>query len=209
MAIKNNKSLLTTYIIIYLISLVATYFIDQGITLKVEPVPLLKAVSSAFGPMFVGVWVINKYAWRWYWFRKILGIKLPYIHGRWKGYIRSSFTQHSVRNPIVIEIWQELDEIRLWYFDKNAVTKSLIAGFALEHEAAPPRLYCVYYNEPIRTDQKKLQPHNGVMEFFITSKDKQMKGVYYNNPHQRPTYGEIHLEFVNRKLLGGFEDAAK
>lgn len=206
---KHTKErLITIYILVYLISLVFTYFADQGVTTTVAPLPLIKAVSGAFGPTFAVIWFINKKAWRWKWFRSITGLRVPYIHGRWEGFIKSSYTQHAKKHTVVIEIWQEIDNVRLWYFDENAITTSLIAGFYIEHEAAPPRLMCIYYNEPIKTSQKSLQPHQGVMDLVIYANEQRIKGIYYNNPHQRKTYGEIYLELKSRVLKKGFEDEA-
>ena len=198
---KDEKRLYICYTIIYVFVVVTIYNVIQGFpATTIEPGPFFRAILSSFGPAFLLVLVVNIYIWRWAFFRKILGIKTPYIHGRWEGYIRSIYTEHRQKHTVAVEFWQTLHKINIWYYDENAITNSLVADFSTDAEGGPYRLYCVYRNQPIKTDQKNLQVHSGVMDLLVRDEGKTIIGIYYNNPHQRSTYGEIILNFVDRKL---------
>lgn len=147
-------------------------------------------------------WIGRWKAWRWRPTRRLLGFPTPFIHGRWEGSIRSTYSKHAVNHPVAAEFSQTIDGINVWYYDVNAITRGLVAGFSRGSEGGPSTLYCVYQNQPIKTDQPKLKTHNGVMELYIEPSETRILGVYYNNPHQRQTYGDIDLRFVGRKLRG-------
>jgi hypothetical protein len=212
---KDEKRLYIINTVIYVACVILVYLLIAGIptsqsnlngttqtteVLGIDLKLLIRAIFSAFGPAFFIIVLINKYVWRYRWFRKIAGIQIPYIHGRWVGYIKSTYTQHKEKHPVVVEFWQTLQYIRVWYYDENAITHSLIADFELATEGGPMSVLCIYRNKPIRTDQKALQQHHGVMEMFVDDETKEIHGIYYNNPHERSTYGEIHLNFSGRKL---------
>jgi hypothetical protein len=139
---------------------------------------------------------------RWFWkvslIRVILGIKTPYIHGRWKGYLKSSFDNFKTQFPIVIEIHQIYKFIRLTYYDEKAVSHGLLARFIIE-EGTQPKLLCVYRNEPIVASQE-LQMHYGTMILTISREANEMRGVYFNYYLQRGTYGELYVKLESRKL---------
>jgi len=107
-----------------------------------------------------------------------------------------------------VEFWQTLNKIQVWYYDENAVTRSLIADFVMDAEGGPMRIYCIYLNQPIRTHQPTLQYHQGVMDLYVDDDAQEIHGTYYNNPHQRNTHGEMHIKYVNRKLLKKFNNIA-
>jgi len=201
---REDKRLYGSYFLFYLfvVAVLYLYFSDFSLTLKWRP--LARAIFTALGVSFLFILAVKKYLWKLRWFRAIFGIQIPYIHGRWEGHIRSSYTKHKEYHPVVVEFSQDLDRINVWYYDENAITYSLLADFSLEPEGGPPRLFCVYRNQPLKTDQKRRQLHDGVMQLLVDPSGTKIAGIYYNNPHQRTTYGEIELKFVGRKLLRKF-----
>lgn len=220
---KDEKRLYIINTVVYLICVVIVYLFyagipatqtAPGITPQSAKIPaidlklLMRAIFSAFGPAFFIIILINKYVWRNKLFRKIAGIQIPYIHGRWEGYIKSTYKEHKEKHAVVVEFWQTLQKIRVWYYDENAITHSLIADFELATEGGPMSVLCIYRNKPIRTHQKTLQQHHGVMELFVDDEAHEIQGIYYNNPHERSTHGEIHLEFVGRTLGKKFKFVA-
>lgn len=214
---KDEKRLYIIGTVIYLVIVVAAYLLLGGIpgpTSGPNPQSLLLGVDikllgklclSAFGPALLIILLINNYVWRWRWFRLLAGIRTPCVHGRWEGFLRSTYTNHKKKHKIAIEFWQTLQKIRVWYYDENAITHSRIADFVLDTEGGPMRIFCIYQNEPIRTHQATLQNHQGVMNLYVHDESHEIHGTYYNNPHQRVTHGEIHLTFVGRKLRRKFE----
>jgi hypothetical protein len=218
---KDEKRLYIIGTVVYVMVLVTIYLISAGIPGAV-PAPksqpmvlginlklLGKACLSAFGPAFLIVLLINRYIWKWRWFRLIAGIRTPCVHGRWEGYLLSTYTNHKQQHEIAVEFWQTLQKIQIWYYDENAITRSLIADFVLDAEGGPMRIYCVYLNQPIRTHQPTLQYHQGVMDLYVDDEAREIHGTYYNNPHQRATHGEMRLSFVSRKLRKKFKYVSK
>lgn len=201
---RDEKGLYATYGVLYLLIVVAFYVFDNDLATDFSASALYHAASSGIGVAFVGLVIFTRYIWHIRFVRVLFRIRTPYIQGRWEGYIKSSFSKHEVEHPVVVEVWQTLTSIVIWYYDGNAVTRSLLADFAFEAEGGPLRLYCVYHNRPIRTDQKKLTAHTGVMDLCVLPSEDKIIGIYYNNAHERPTYGEIVIRFAQRKRLGVF-----
>jgi hypothetical protein len=201
---RDDKSLYAAYAIQYLLIVLLIYLYDNDFNTSLDLQHLYSAASSGLGVAFIGVILFNRYLWRARIVRAIFKIKTPYVQGRWEGHIKSSYSKHQVEHPVVVEFWQTMTTIILWYYDGNAVTRGLFAAFAFEAEGGPLRLYCIYQNQPIRTDQKSLKAHTGVMELFVLPSEDKMVGIYYNNAHERPTYGDMTLRFVSRRRLGTF-----
>ncbi len=179
--------------------------IATDFALELQLSALFRSAVSALGVSTLLVIFLNKYLWRIGLLRKLLRIKIPYVRGRWEGYVLSSYSKHQTKHPVAVEFEQDLNRVDLWYYDENAVTNSLVADFANDSNGGPVRLYCVYRNQPIRTDQKRLKTHHGAMELTIEPSGRRIVGVYYNNSHQRGTYGDISLTFISRKLIGAFK----
>ncbi|MHB9131154.1 MAG: Cap15 family cyclic dinucleotide receptor domain-containing protein [Armatimonadota bacterium] len=203
--VLNSVVYLLTAMVMYAISTSSSGAITAGNRVLLDARILLQSFLAAVGPAFLCISIINTYVWRLRLFRKLVGIKTPCIIGRWEGYIKSTYTNHEIEHKAVVEIWQTLNRIYVWYYDQNAITNSLVADLTLDAEGGPMKIYCVYRNQPIRTDDKNLQVHHGVMELFVDDDSKKIHGIYYNNPFQRSTYGEMHLEFCGRKLCKTFE----
>lgn len=214
---KDEKRLYIVGIMVYVAVVVAIYLLLAGMPSSVSGTTpqtyllgikiklLFRSCLLAFAPAFLMVVLVNKYVWRWRWFRLLVGIRTPCVHGRWEGFLRSTYTQHKKKHKIAVEFWQTLRKIRVWYYDENAVTRSIIADFVLDAEGGPMRIFCIYQNQPIRTRQTTLQYHQGVMDLYVDDETHEIRGTYYNNPYQRATYGEINLTFVERKLRKKFK----
>jgi len=162
-------------------------------------------IRSAFIDLIIGVFwefVFNRWLWRTRVFRTILNIKTPYIHGRWKGHIKSSFDNFQTQFPIVIEICQTYKSTQLTYYDQRSMSRALVTEFFME-EGALPKLLCIYRNEPTVAHKKNLQIHYGTMILTIPSNWTKISGVYFNYFLQRETYGELSIELEHRKLKYG------
>ncbi len=202
--LTNERRLFGVYFALYLLCVAWLYILQDGLSTRLHLVALIKAAFAAIGPAFLVVLAISRYLWRFRLVRGLLGIQIPYIGGRWEGFIRSSFTDHAQEHPVAVEFWQTLGHLTVWYYDANAITSSLIAGFLRENHGGPLRIYAIYRNQPIKTNQRTLQTHSGVMELTIMPNSRRIMGTYYNNPHQRSTYGEIELAWKQRRRLGTF-----
>ena len=167
---------------------------------------ILESALFAVSPALIAIGIFNKYLWHWKPFKKIFAVDVPFIEGRWEGYILSTYTQHKKKHKIAIEFSQTLTGVHVWYYDQNAITHSLIANIVLDAEGGPPRVLCIYDNNPIINSDTGLKRHIGVMEMFVLSDDNKIKGTYFNNPIQKNTYGEICINWVSRKRKKTFSD---
>lgn len=208
MPIADQKRLYFVYVILYLLVAAGLFYVQSlvGSSGASQSARLFRAASGAFGISFAGFLMIDRYVWRLPLFRLIAGIKTPVLHGRWEGTLHSSYSEHKLAHPVVIEIRQTLHRTSLRYYDENAITHSRLVGFSTFEPEGSIVLLCVYYNQPIVTNQASLQAHSGVMELYFDDDGEIMNGVYYNNPHQRVTYGHMALRLESRQLLGRFKE---
>lgn len=201
-----RKALFNVYFVAYGISAVAYYLIAVGRPLTLDVSKVIPALSFALLPAFLVVVLVERYLWRLRIFRTLLSIDTPILVGRWTGNLKSNFTKNSRDHEIAVEIYQTLNSIAVWYYDVNAVTHSITAELQKPTGDGPFRLYVLYFNSPITTQYKDLHGHVGVMDLHIDRDAKSLYGTYFNNPYQRKTYGEMTLEFRQRKTLGKFVD---
>ena len=211
------KKYIKIYLYIYVLTVIIVFVIknifvlgNQGITIKsgIRATNIIDACFFAVGPAIVGINIFNKYIWKLSLIRKLFSIDLPYIEGRWEGTLLSTYTQHKKKHKIVIEFSQTLTRTAVWYYDENAITHSVIADTVLDEEGGPPKVLCIYDNNPIINRDAGLRRHIGVMELFVLADENKIKGTYFNNPVQKNTYGEINIKFVSRERLKIFKPNA-
>ncbi|MFC6021847.1 hypothetical protein ACFP2T_37510 [Plantactinospora solaniradicis] len=202
-----KRNIYAAYFVTYALAAGVHYQLTHGFGTPFSGVRALTSASFSIGPAFLGVLSFDRYLWRFKPSRAVFGIEVPFISGRWIGYVRSTYTDHKVEHPVVLEIWQTLSSVDVWYYDENAVTHSLISGFVRPGNGGPVRLYSIYFNQPITTQYATLHAHNGVMDLVVDRSETRITGTYFNNPHQRKTYGEIRLTLQQRRHLGHFQDS--
>lgn len=191
------------YLVTYIITVATLYYITNRLSFSFSSLTAAQALISGLGVSYIVREITERYLWKYTIIRRILGIDIPYIEGRWEGHIKSSFSDYDEEHKIAIEIFQTLDSVVIHYYDENAHSYSLMAGFASEHEGGPVKLYAIYQNVPHRADYKGLNMHNGAMELKIRPQIKEISGVYYNNPRERETHGQLLVEFVGSEKYEG------
>lgn len=201
----NDRRLFYFYSLAYIGVFAALYGGYTHLSFAPSVLTFVRAAVGALGISFVFVVLTNRLLWRLPYLRRLLGVRIPYVHGRWEGYIRSSYSKHRVGYPVAVEFSQSLHTIRVFYFDEHAVMSSLIAGFVCDVPDGPAFLYCMYSNKPYRNETPGLRQHHGAMELVVTPSGRTIHGVYYNNPHERRTFGDVQLSFVGRRLFGSYE----
>ena len=210
-----SKTYFKVYVYIYILTSCAVFLeksvliidiakSEVSISNTITAVELVDALLFAVGPSIVLIKVFNKYVWKCFIVKKILGIDIPYIEGRWEGWIKSTYSNYQQKHEVVIEFTQTLTKISVWYYDKNAVMHSLVSTSILDELGGTPRLLFIYDNNPIISNNSGLHRHIGVMELYIMGNEDVIKGTYFNNPTQIKTYGEIELNFISRKKLKKF-----
>lgn len=200
------RALYRVFLLFYATCALALYFILQDTSVTPTFRTAVDAASLAVAPALMVVAFFDRIGWRIRIVRWAFRISRPSISGRWTGFIKSSYSNHSVEHPIVLEIWQTYSSIHVWYFDENAVTSTLLAGFERLESESLFRLLVVYSNRPVRTDQRSLQAHVGVMDLNVSLSSRTLYGTYFNNPRERRTYGELRAVWQSRRRFGAFEE---
>jgi hypothetical protein len=203
MSSKREQSI-TVRAIGYFLSGLAVYVLLNQFSLGLNFDNLIRTVFVDL--IIFAVWesISNRWLWKTGLYRSLLGIRTPFVRGRWEGYIKSSYDDFASQLPIVLEIEQSSRSIELNYYDANSIAKDLLSDFTA-HEGSSPRLICVYRNEPTELKYEKFQIHYGTLILTFDEKRTELNGVYFNYYQERPTYGEIHAVLKNRKLLHCFE----
>ena len=199
----NGSDSIVTKLVGYFLTTLIIYFFLNNFSLSPD---IDNIIRSAFISVIIyTIWrfIFNKWLWRVTFIKVLAGVKKPYLHGRWEGYLKSSHDNFKTQVPIVIEIEQTYKSTCLTYYDERALSRGLVTDFITE-EGASPRLFCIYRNEPAVANQRELQMHYGTMILNVAGNAESIAGVYYNYYLQRGTYGELFVSLVNRKLKHGF-----
>lgn len=211
------KAYVKIYFYIYIAVLVLTFLVtcvinylqssqpNTAILIDFSVKNIIDSALFAVSPALVVMGIFNKYLWHFKIIKGLLSIDVPFIEGRWEGYILSTYTQHKKKHTIAIEFSQSLTGLHVWYYDGNAITHSMISDIILDADGGPPRVLCIYDNNPIVNRDTGLTRHIGVMEMFVLANEDKIEGTYFNNPVQKNTYGEIHISFVSRKRKKSFQ----
>ena len=215
---ETKKRYLRIYLYLYLAIAVIVFAykcMDFSSGIKVVPPTdfmaiiktLFTALITTVGPALVATTIFNTLAWRWKWVRTICRLDVPYIGGRWKGTLKSSYTNFEIDHPIILEIKQNLQNINIWYYDENAVSHSILADVIVSKNGGPARIICIYENQPIKLSEEGFKTHFGVMDLYVFKNENnknRIQGKYFNNPNERQTYGQIDVSFTEKKLHNSF-----
>lgn len=200
----NNRNIvnqITEYILITFV----VYIIINRLSLSFSFDNLVR--SAFIGVVIETIWsyVLEKFLWKCSIIRSIFNIITPIIYGRWEGYVKSSFDNFKKQFPVALEIFQTYSTLKITYYDERAVSHTIASRMIIE-EGKPPQLLCIYRNEPYEIKGERdsaLRTHYGAMILTLLGNDR-LKGIYFNNPVERNTYGKIYLKFKSRELKGTF-----
>lgn len=200
---RNTGESIAVQLVGYFLTTLVIYSLLNKFSLTID---IDNIVRSAFiGVIIYTIWrfAFDRWLWRVPFLKVLSGINKPYVHGRWRGYIKSSYDNFQAQFPIVIEIEQTYRSTSLTYYDERALSRGLVTEFITEASASP-RLFCIYRNEPAVASQQELQMHYGTMILSITNSGTRISGVYFNYYLQRGSYGELNVSLESRKLKHGF-----
>ena len=149
--------------------------------LDITSVPLLYGLLYA---------AFNKSCWRWSLFRRLKIVKVPALHGEWRGYVLSIHDDFKTKHEVNLRIEQEWSRMRIKLKGDLSRSHSFLAavlvdapdGVVLDYE---------YLNEPLPGAREAMQIHHGTTRLNVVSRDV-MDGYYYTG-RGRGTYGHIHL----------------
>lgn len=98
---------------------------------------------------FYGIfyYLFNKLLWKWKIFQKVRLVKLPNLNGTWKGYVTSSYDDHSKKYETTFTIQQDWNKIRIFGEFKMSQSYSLTASILIDDKTGITISYN-YMNEP-------------------------------------------------------------
>ena len=150
----------------------------------------LAPIGPAVSVAGLGLWLFDRYAWRWPGVRRLVG--RPVLHGTWHGELASDYETDETgeRIPVDSDVFLV---IRQWFWQvtvrlltRESDSASSLANFTISPDGVQ-QLVWVYTNTP-RTEVRDRSPiHHG--------------GVVISAPRD-PTYGLEGAYFTDRKTRG-------
>ena len=147
----------------------------------------MDAPSSLF---FYGVLyaLFDKHLWRNRIVRKLGLSRIPDLTGRWRGFLVSSFDDHTKRYDVLLQIFQTWTQISVYLTTVTSVSRSCVA----EIQVSDPEgvsLFYQYQNQPLSDAMKSMHMHYGTAMLRLSEGDC-LAGEYYAGRDRR-TYGRI------------------
>lgn len=159
---------------------------------------------------FIGAYIFlfsffDKYAWKYSIFRHLRVVTVPYVGGRWKGYIESSYNGRATKYKTILEIEQTFSKIKTCLYTEQSFSSSLMANFVIAPNGRQ-ELHYEYHNEPNGTATSTMHGHDGVAKLSFQRTPKQLTGSYYTtSQHNRGNIGSLHFKFESNKTCGCFK----
>jgi len=140
-----------------------------------------------YGVLFT---IFDKWAWKI--FRKIGFIKTPDLNGKWKGYLKSSFDEHSVEIEATLKIFQDWTRIKIILTTEQSSSYSETASFVIETPEGKYLSY-QYINEPKSDAVNTMSIHRGTARLLFNEKENTLNGEYYSG-RNRQNFGSLYFK---------------
>jgi len=134
--------------------------------------------------------VFDKWAWKI--FRKIGIVKTPNLNGKWKGYLKSSFDEHSAEVGATLEIFQDWTKIKIILTTKQSSSYSESASLVIKTPEGKHLIY-QYINEPKSDAVKTMSIHRGTTRLLFNEKENTLIGEYYSG-RDRQNFGSLYFK---------------
>jgi hypothetical protein len=145
------------------------------------------SVLFFYGVLFT---IFDKWAWKI--FRKIGFVKTPDLNGKWKGYLKSSFDEHSSEVKATLEIFQDWTRIKIILTTEQSSSYSESASFVIEIPEGKYLSY-QYINEPKPDAVKTMSIHRGTARLLFNEKENTFIGEYYSG-RDRQNFGSLYFK---------------
>lgn len=176
----------TLLVLLFLLAVNLAGILDSNV--NIPPAILSVAVT---GLIYLGLyWVFDRYAWRWAWLSRLIGV--PCLAGHWfcQGETldsKGTVTTHWSADVSIVQTWDKV-RVRL----KTAQSGSNSINAAVIHDSVDGyKLIYNYRNDP-RPDEPELRTHLGFAELTFSEDLHSAEGTYFNG-HGRYTFGRMHL----------------
>lgn len=164
-------------------------------------------VFGSSGLLAICFILINKFV-MWQWVLKILG--LPNLNGNYEGELISSYhidddiSKPNIKKFVKMEITHNLNGfyVKTHFYESEFHTEESSISESISHDIEAKdngELLIVYRyrNLPntFHKDHKKytLNQHDGIAQLYYNPKTNTLKGKYFNDSQERPSYGNINL----------------
>lgn len=146
-------------------------------------------------------WLYEAHFWKVWLFQYIH--RIPNINGRYEGETESSFDNH--KHKIFLEVKQTLLNISVnLYSSEQSFSHSYIANL-VKNEQGNWSLVYIYKSNPITiSEDLDMRAHDGSANLQIFPKEQLLKGRYFNDSRERPTFGFLYCRFSSKELKGHF-----
>ena len=176
------------------LGVVAAYLLHVTLEKTKFTIPWWIDAPSVVG--FYGLFyaVFNTWLWRSSWVRKIRLVKIPDLHGIWKGDLITSFDEHSGKHNAELQISQTWTRISINLKTDSSQSHSLIGGIITQNYSATVLDYeCS--NEPRSHAKATMHAHRGTARLVLNKNNDLwiLEGDYYSG-RDRQNYGTIRVE---------------
>ncbi len=130
--------------------------------------------------------------------------RIPYIGGRYKCEIISSFSDPSGNNKYdgFLEVTQNFSNILVNLYTQQSCSYSVVANFGKD-EFDVWSIFYIYHNKPstVRSNLS-MRTHSGSakLKFFKDVNGKRLEGDYYNDSRDRKTHGQLICKFHSKEI---------
>ncbi len=147
------------------------------------------SVLFFYGILFL---IFDKYLWKL--LVEIHLIKTPNLNGKWFGFIKTSFDEHSSKIRATLNIFQTWTKIKIVLATKQSLSYSEAASVVID---VPEGVYLnyQYINEPKANAVQTMSIHHGTTRLLFSDKKNTFDGEYYSG-RDRQTFGSL---FFKRK----------
>jgi hypothetical protein len=202
----------TAQIIFFVLVLPAlSVMLVLGLVAALEPLKDSWYYPFVDGLGFIGAYVLlftffDRIGWRFRFFRWLKVVSVPYLGGRWKGYLQTSHNKRSKKIPAILEIDQTFGTIKTCLYTELSFSSSLMADF-VKAPSGRTELHYEYHNEPNEKSTETMHGHDGVARLTFESKRKDLTGSYYTtSQHDRGNIGSLYFEFESHKTCACFNN---
>ena len=178
--------------LIALVSLIAALVFGKLLESVEFTVPWWFDSPAVIGFYSIFYHLFNKFLWKCNIFWKMGLVKVPNLNGTWKGYVISSFDEHTKKYDATFTIQQDWNKIRIVGNFKMSKSYSLTAAIIVDDKDGITVNYN-YMNEPFSYATETMEIHRGFNTLTLKPNGKEMSGTYYSG-RGRQNIGEIKLE---------------
>ena len=141
----------------------------------------------------LGLWVFDRYAWRWRGVRRLTG--RPVLHGTWHGELASDWVDPKTRERIPADpdvflvVRQRFWQVSARLLTRESASASTLANFTVGADGVHQLLW-VYSNTPRPEVRHRSELHHGAAILSAPRDPEGLEGQYFTD---RKTTGELRF----------------